>query len=358
MMELHILWQRLVNDKGGTCPRCQGTGDEVARTVERLRSALEPSGVTPRLEIRELSEAAFLQQPSESNRIWIDGQPLEFWLEGKAGSSRCCDECGDNDCRTLEVGSETYEVIPEELVMRAGLIAATRILGRAVQRSADARSGSSAQLAVKEIQVFDPALCCSTGVCGVDVDQALITFAADLDWLKSHGVPVSRANLAQQPLVFAQHSQIRHLLQTEGEKALPAILVDGELKSSGNYPSRDELARWAGLGVEASLFTEQVAELVAIGAAIASNCEPCFRFHYDSARKLAVTDADVRRAVDLAQKVKEAPARAVLNLAHRLLDKKNGLSAIGVATAAPAKASACCAPSEAVAGAASTSKCC
>jgi AhpD family alkylhydroperoxidase len=68
-----------------------------------------------------------------------------------------------------------------------------------------------------------------------------------------------------------------------------------------------------------SIFTEQVAELVAIGAAIASNCEPCFKYHYDQARKLGVSDLDMRYAVDLAQKVKDTPARAMLNLAERYL---------------------------------------
>ena len=132
MKELHIVWQRLFNERGTTCPRCHGTGQEVAQTVERLRTALEPLGVTPVLETRELSEASFLEQPSESNRIWIDGRPLEYWVEGQAGSSRCCAECGDNDCRTLEVSGTTYEVIPEQLLMRAGLIAATRMLDTSV----------------------------------------------------------------------------------------------------------------------------------------------------------------------------------------------------------------------------------
>ncbi len=204
------------------------------------------------------------------------------------------------------------------------------------------------------IQVFDPALCCPTGVCGVDVDQALVTFAADVDWLKSQGAAVTRISLAQQPQAFAANAHVRQLLQDKGDKALPAILVDGELRSSGRYPARDELARWAGLAAVPSLFSEQVAELVAIGAAIASNCEPCFRFHYDKARKLGVADTDVRRAVDLAQQVKEAPARAVLNLAHRYLDKKDPLAVVSVA-AAPASAGACCAPAPvATAG----SKCC
>ena len=138
---------------------------------------------------------------------------------------------------------------------------------------------------MSKVQYLIPALCCSTGVCGVEVDQALVNFAADVDWLKSQGVTVERVNLAQQPQAFADHATICQLLQAQGEQALPAILVDGDLKSSGRYPSRDEPAQWTGLLPATSLFTEQVAELVAIGAAIASNCESCFLFHYDKARE-------------------------------------------------------------------------
>lgn len=75
---------------------------------------------------------------------------------------------------------------------------------------------------------------------------------------------------------------------------------------------------------EVSIFTDQVAELVAIGAAIAANCEPCFKFHFDAARRLGVTKTDMRRAVDLAQKVKDGPARGILDLAHRYLDTTGG----------------------------------
>ena len=83
-----------------------------------------------------------------------------------------------------------------------------------------------------------------------------------------------------------------------------------------------------------SIFTEQVAELVALGAAIGSNCEPCFKYHYDQARKLGVSDLDMRYAVDLAQRVKDTPARAMLDLAERYL---------GSATPdTEAKASVCC----------------
>jgi AhpD family alkylhydroperoxidase len=68
-----------------------------------------------------------------------------------------------------------------------------------------------------------------------------------------------------------------------------------------------------------SIYTEQVNELVAIGAAIAANCEPCLKYHYDQARKLGVSDADMLAAVRMAQRVKQAPAGAMLELAGKLL---------------------------------------
>ena len=68
-----------------------------------------------------------------------------------------------------------------------------------------------------------------------------------------------------------------------------------------------------------SIYTEQVNELVAIGAAMAGNCEPCLKYHYDKARKLGVSDDDMLAAVRTAQQVKQAPARAMLELAGRLL---------------------------------------
>lgn len=97
------------------------------------------------------------------------------------------------------------------------------------------------------IQIFDPALCCSTGVCGVEVDQALVSFAADVDWAKQNGAQVERFNLAQQPLAFAENSTVKAFLERSGQEALPLILVDGEVALAGRYPNRTELARWAGI---------------------------------------------------------------------------------------------------------------
>lgn len=212
------------------------------------------------------------------------------------------------------------------------------------------------------VRVFDPAMCCSTGVCGPSVDPRLVRFAADLDWLKSQGLDVQRSNLAQQPADFVAEPLVKKLLDTHGEAALPAILVDSVVVSFGVYPSRAELATWAGVAWSGeSIFTDSVAELVAIGASVAAGCEPCFRFHYDKARKLGVSRDDMRQAADLARGVKETPARAMLELADRYLSiSQPEESTVEPAMTPPAveAPSACCAPATGAAPVAAGSGCC
>lgn len=97
------------------------------------------------------------------------------------------------------------------------------------------------------IQVFDSALCCSSGVCGTNVDQHLVDFAADFAWAKQSGATIERFNLAQQPTAYAENAAVKRFLERSGTEALPLILVDGEVALAGRYPSRNELSRWAKL---------------------------------------------------------------------------------------------------------------
>lgn len=100
---------------------------------------------------------------------------------------------------------------------------------------------------MKMIQVYDKPMCCSTGVCGPQVDPVLPRFAADLDWLKSQGHQVERYNLAQQPQAFVENPTIQKEVMVQGANCLPIIVVDGEIVSRKAYPSRDMLATWAGM---------------------------------------------------------------------------------------------------------------
>jgi Domain of unknown function (DUF2703) len=132
MRTLPIFWQRLISPEGTTCPRCHGTGEEVRRAVARLRVALASEGIVPVLEEREIARSDFEKEPLASNKILIAEKPLEYWIEGQTGRSQCCSECGDSECRTIEVDGRRYEVIPEDLVVRAGLNAAAWLPDAAV----------------------------------------------------------------------------------------------------------------------------------------------------------------------------------------------------------------------------------
>jgi hypothetical protein len=108
---------------------------------------------------------------------------------------------------------------------------------------------------MKTIQVYDPPMCCSTGICGPEVDPDLVNFAAMLSQLGTHGVKSERYNLGQQPMAFAQNPAVKALLETEGTEALPLIFFDGEVHSKGRYPTREERPAFfrAALGKDAEV---------------------------------------------------------------------------------------------------------
>jgi hypothetical protein len=92
------------------------------------------------------------------------------------------------------------------------------------------------------LQVFDPAMCCSTGLCGPEVDLTLVQFAANLDWLKAEGLIIQRHNLSQNPAAFVDNKVVQAALAEKGEAALPVILINGKIAITGRYPERGELA--------------------------------------------------------------------------------------------------------------------
>ena len=101
---------------------------------------------------------------------------------------------------------------------------------------------------MKKLDVFDPAMCCSTGVCGVEVDPVLAQFAADLQWLESHGVSVARHNLGQAPQAFAANPAVVKEMEA-GMERLPILAVDGQIITTGMYPSRVQLAQKLGIAL-------------------------------------------------------------------------------------------------------------
>jgi hypothetical protein len=122
------------------------------------------------------------------------------------------------------------------------------------------------------LEVFDPPMCCSTGVCGPAVDPLLAAFAADAEWLASQGITVIRHNLAQEPQAFVENETVSAALRDGGDGALPLLLVDGAVVSRGSYPRRAELARLLGLTAAASTTKRRISLATGGGCTPGSGC--------------------------------------------------------------------------------------
>jgi hypothetical protein len=110
--------------------------------------------------------------------------------------------------------------------------------------SLDTASASAADTltAARRVELYEPAMCCQTGVCGPAVDQRLIDVREDLRWAETQGAQVARHNLSSEPDAFVANAKVTGLMQAFGEDALPVLVVDGDIAIHGRYPSRDELA--------------------------------------------------------------------------------------------------------------------
>ncbi|MHB1627607.1 MAG: arsenite efflux transporter metallochaperone ArsD [Bacilli bacterium] len=92
-----------------------------------------------------------------------------------------------------------------------------------------------------DIVIFDPEMCCSTGVCGASPDPELIRVGELVEMLKERGHQVTRRMLSRNPEAFSGNPQVYELLKQQGMKCLPIVTVDGVLHSVGQYPTLDGL---------------------------------------------------------------------------------------------------------------------
>jgi hypothetical protein len=103
---------------------------------------------------------------------------------------------------------------------------------------------------MSKVEIYDPAMCCSTGVCGPGVDPELLRVSAMLNELEGKGKKIIRYGLSGDPTAFVTNKTVNDLILNEGVEVLPITLVDGEVKKKNGYPNNSELASWVGLSEE------------------------------------------------------------------------------------------------------------
>lgn len=103
---------------------------------------------------------------------------------------------------------------------------------------------------MKTMKIFEPAMCCPTGLCGVGVDPELLRISTTLNALKQNGVEVQRFNLSNAPAEFIRNKPVTEYLQKFGPDKLPVVLVDDFIVIAGRYPTNEEFIRWLELSAD------------------------------------------------------------------------------------------------------------
>ena len=97
---------------------------------------------------------------------------------------------------------------------------------------------------MKTMKIYEPAMCCPTGLCGVGVDPELLRISTVLNTLKQNGIEVERFNLTSAPAEFVKSKAVTEFLQKFGPDKLPVALVDDVLVIAGRYPTNEEFTSW------------------------------------------------------------------------------------------------------------------
>lgn len=103
---------------------------------------------------------------------------------------------------------------------------------------------------MSKIEIFDPAMCCPTGVCGPSVDSELTRVATAIFLLEKKGFDIKRYNLGSEPAIFVENIEVNKVLHEKGPESLPITLLDGKVVKESKYPSNNEFAEWFGLNSE------------------------------------------------------------------------------------------------------------
>lgn len=111
---------------------------------------------------------------------------------------------------------------------------------------------------MKRLEIFEPAMCCATGVCGPSIDPELMRVAMVLNGISKDGIDIKRHNLSSEPQNFIACKVVSDMLTKDGVDVLPITLLDGEFMKAKAYPTNEEFALWLGLKVAAKRTIKRV----------------------------------------------------------------------------------------------------
>lgn len=103
---------------------------------------------------------------------------------------------------------------------------------------------------MNKIEIYEPAMCCSTGVCGPSIDPEMMRVAVAIDTIAKAGIAIGRFTLSGEPQAFIANAIVNAEIMKEGVNTLPLTLVDGIIVKRNEYPTNAELTEWAGVPLD------------------------------------------------------------------------------------------------------------
>ncbi|EKB03359.1 MULTISPECIES: arsenite efflux transporter metallochaperone ArsD [Myroides] len=95
-----------------------------------------------------------------------------------------------------------------------------------------------------EVKIYDPALCCPTGLCGVNIDPELMRIAVVIESLKKKGILIERFNLRDNPQVYVDTKVVNDFIQKESIDNFPITTLNGVIVLTKSYPSNKQISEW------------------------------------------------------------------------------------------------------------------
>lgn len=96
---------------------------------------------------------------------------------------------------------------------------------------------------MKKVEIYDPPMCCPTGICGPAVDPALMKMNDAILALKKQGVTVERYGLRSDYMIIKDRTIVMAIIHRDGIKSLPITVINGAIFKTGEYPSYEDICK-------------------------------------------------------------------------------------------------------------------
>lgn len=234
-----------------TCERCVATGDTLNEALNILSPVFKSLNYEVKVNkvnitTRELAKQyRFVSSPT----IRVNG--IDICTELKESNCKACSDLGgcSVDCRVFVYDGVDYEQPPAAMIVD-GILHVLHGHPKYEEKPytlpdnlENYFSGSEGESIMKNMQIFEPAMCCETGMCGVSVNSELLRVSTVLNTLKKKGIIVKRFNLNSAPMEFVNNKIVNEFVNSKGPEELPVVLLEGKIIMSGRYPTNEEFTK-------------------------------------------------------------------------------------------------------------------